>query len=289
MLYLGRTWKSKKCSLMRRLGCSSWGPMPHPLPHPFSQETWIATVLGSLSCSGGSKPRQCTQPYAPKQVFAWLGVQLWLGTPGQAVWEGGWVSGAVRMALGSEERRALCLCLLGAAQCCKPGAMNRAALLLSHHVHAHVPCPMGFWSLYEQSQLQTVSASTCTFEPLLCLGVETSSWHKGWGSWLGDQPWRGAVAHTDGRLCWNRTLVGPEVWRTVYLGARRVFRGSTKSGWFNQEVMIDSAQMGREASGRALSHYLSFLGCWPFNTHLGVRVRLVQMALSSLFMVWGCL
>lgn len=40
---------------------------------------------GSLSCSGGS--RQCTEPWAPKELSARLDVQL--GTPGRRRGEGG--------------------------------------------------------------------------------------------------------------------------------------------------------------------------------------------------------
>lgn len=98
-------------------GVQFMGSKASPPASSFSQETWIAALLGS--CSGGSEPRQCTEPHAPKWLSAWLGVQLCLAPLARRCQEGGWVSGAVRMALGSEERRALCFCLLRAAQGCE--------------------------------------------------------------------------------------------------------------------------------------------------------------------------
>lgn len=267
MLYLGRTWKSKKCSL----GCSSWGPAPHPLPRPFSQETWIAAVLGSLSCSGGSKPGSAQSHMHQSSflhdlmcsyVWASLGRRCWKVAESAGQW--GWLQ-AVR-------REGCCASACSVQHSAVNGLQAWGHGLSSPLAFPWCPCPCalphGLLESVQTESAPSASASTCMFEPLMCLGVETSNWHKGQGSWLGDQSWQGAVAHTDGRLCWNRTLIGPEVWRTVYLGVRRVFSGSTKSGWFKQEVIIDSAQMGREASGRALSHHLSFLGCWPFESTL---------------------
>lgn len=105
-----------------------------------------AAVLRSLSCSGGSEPRaMCT-----KVAFCMAGCgsvsgQPWAGGVGrvaESAGQQGWLR-AVR-----SEGRCVSACLV---QHSAVSSLDRAALVLSHHVHAHVPCPTGFWSLHGQS------------------------------------------------------------------------------------------------------------------------------------------
>lgn len=118
MLYLGWTWKSKRSSLMRRLGCSSWGPTPHPLPRPFSRETWRAAVLGASAAQGAPGSAQ-SHGHQRSSLQGWM--CNWAPRAGGV----GRVAESAGQALGSRERRALRFCLLGAAQGSERPASSR--------------------------------------------------------------------------------------------------------------------------------------------------------------------
>lgn len=72
-------------------GMQFMGSSASPPASPLLTGDTKSSSAGEPQLLRGSEPRQCTKPYAPRQLFAQLDVQLWLGTPGQAVW-GGWLS-----------------------------------------------------------------------------------------------------------------------------------------------------------------------------------------------------
>ena len=100
-------------------------------------------------------------------------------------------AGAARMSPGGEEQRVVCFCLLGATQRCERPVSSRpdAEQPVGFPTTSVLTCPAPWASgvcMERVSSKLSLLASVGMFEPLLCLGVETSSWQRRRGSWLGE-------------------------------------------------------------------------------------------------------
>lgn len=99
--------------------------------------------------------------------------------------------GVARTSPGGKERRVVCFCLLGATQGCLrfvssgPDAEQPVGFPTTSTLTCPAPWASGVCTDSISSKL-VLLASVGMFEPLLCLGAETSSWQKRRGSWLGE-------------------------------------------------------------------------------------------------------